>query len=229
MYLIPTVVSSKLVIRFTITSQFTTKEDIVRDWGIIHHTATAILAKKAVDQIINGSGEVLTAHSDMVDGVEARDEEQCALECQPRGNIGIQEARHITYTATRPQNAMLPSDTYGHQNGLDHRRTTRSLSCNGEMLTGPKDSDLLRLLSKDVITATRNVSCIKEVVLSKIPESAGILEKRVSRRLTKQYSVPVFSQCGIRCGVIRPCCSFKALQIFNKPWFACSRVSSALT
>nr|XP_023669628.1 histidine decarboxylase [Paramormyrops kingsleyae] len=229
MYLIPAVISSKLVIRFTVTSQFTTKEDIVRDWDIIHHTATAILAKKAVDRIISGSGEVLTAHSDMVDRVEARDEEQGTLECQPRGNIDTQEAGHITYMATRPQNAMLPSDTYGHQNGLDHRRTTRSLSCNGEMLTGPKDSDLLRLLSKDVITATRNVSCIKEGVLSKIPECAGILEKRVSRRLTKQYSVPVFSQCGIRCGVIRPCCSFMALQIFNKPWFACSRVSSALT
>ncbi|KAI5616596.1 histidine decarboxylase isoform X1 [Silurus asotus] len=43
MFLIPAAVGSKLIIRFTVTSQFTRPEDIHRDWSIIQRTANEIL------------------------------------------------------------------------------------------------------------------------------------------------------------------------------------------
>ncbi|XP_041917733.1 histidine decarboxylase [Alosa sapidissima] len=46
MFVIPAAIHNKLIIRFTVTSQFTTPEDILRDWAIIRQTATAILDKE---------------------------------------------------------------------------------------------------------------------------------------------------------------------------------------
>lgn len=43
MFLIPAAVGSKLIIRFTVTSQHTQPVDIRHDWSIIQHTANEIL------------------------------------------------------------------------------------------------------------------------------------------------------------------------------------------
>lgn len=44
-YLIPVTISNKHIIRFVVTSQFTTADDILRDWTIISETAAALLAE----------------------------------------------------------------------------------------------------------------------------------------------------------------------------------------
>lgn len=46
-YLIPVTIRNKYIIRFTVTSQFTTADDILRDWTIISETAAALLAETA--------------------------------------------------------------------------------------------------------------------------------------------------------------------------------------
>uniref|UniRef100_I3IUF7 Histidine decarboxylase n=1 Tax=Oreochromis niloticus TaxID=8128 RepID=I3IUF7_ORENI len=45
MYLIPADIYTKRIIRFTVTSQYTTADDILRDWGIICKTASTLLAE----------------------------------------------------------------------------------------------------------------------------------------------------------------------------------------
>ncbi|KAF1392637.1 hypothetical protein PFLUV_G00030140 [Perca fluviatilis] len=45
MYLIPADIHTKRIIRFTVTSQFTTAEDILKDWSIISKTASTLLAE----------------------------------------------------------------------------------------------------------------------------------------------------------------------------------------
>uniref|UniRef100_A0A8C2Z0B8 Histidine decarboxylase n=1 Tax=Cyclopterus lumpus TaxID=8103 RepID=A0A8C2Z0B8_CYCLU len=61
MYLIPADIHTKRIIRFTVTSQFTTTEDILKDWGIISKMASALLAETQalnnVDQPTSGKGE----------------------------------------------------------------------------------------------------------------------------------------------------------------------------
>lgn len=44
-FLIPVNIHNKHIIRFTVTSQFTTADDIHRDWGVISETAAALLAE----------------------------------------------------------------------------------------------------------------------------------------------------------------------------------------
>ena len=45
MYLIPADIHTKRIIRFTVTSQFTTADDILKDWSIISKTASTLLAE----------------------------------------------------------------------------------------------------------------------------------------------------------------------------------------
>lgn len=44
-YLIPVTIRNKHGIRFTVTSQYTTADDILRDWTVISETAAALLAE----------------------------------------------------------------------------------------------------------------------------------------------------------------------------------------
>uniref|UniRef100_A0A8C9RUK6 Histidine decarboxylase n=1 Tax=Scleropages formosus TaxID=113540 RepID=A0A8C9RUK6_SCLFO len=241
MYLIPAAISSKLVIRFTVTSQFTTEDDIVRDWDIIRRTAAAVLAEEPMAQLINSTGELPKTYSGARDQAEGKAWPQEAsirvtarpFECKPKedqsgtsAETGKLRSPSDIFSPAGVQKVRQPSAVYGCLGGQDQRRKTRSLSCNSEPLTRPKDTNLLRLIKEG---SARNAACTKEGILSKIPESMIILEKRALKKLTKYYSVPIFSQCGVQCGITQPCCSFKNLQIFNKPWFTCNRVSSALT
>ncbi|XP_061892727.1 histidine decarboxylase [Entelurus aequoreus] len=57
MYLIPAEVHSKRILRFTVTSQFTTADHIRRDWGIISKIASGLLGETAgPDQVQLGAG-----------------------------------------------------------------------------------------------------------------------------------------------------------------------------
>jgi len=48
MHAVPCCIKGKYVIRFTITSQRTTAQDITRDWGIIRSTATEVLSEHGI-------------------------------------------------------------------------------------------------------------------------------------------------------------------------------------
>lgn len=45
MYLVPATINKLFIIRFTVTSQFTTSEDILRDWNIIQQSADKVLTR----------------------------------------------------------------------------------------------------------------------------------------------------------------------------------------
>ncbi|XP_031424503.1 histidine decarboxylase [Clupea harengus] len=78
MFLIPAAIHNKLIIRFTVTSQFTTPEDILRDWAIIRQTAGSILSREPRRLSIStpelkdeaGRPETLKAQSPALPGVK---------------------------------------------------------------------------------------------------------------------------------------------------------------
>nr|XP_046204800.1 uncharacterized protein LOC124035389 [Oncorhynchus gorbuscha] len=53
MYLVPADIDGKRIIRFTVTSQLTTSEDIIRDWDIIRKMAADLLAEAAEKQAVS--------------------------------------------------------------------------------------------------------------------------------------------------------------------------------
>ncbi|KAG7255676.1 hypothetical protein CRUP_026139, partial [Coryphaenoides rupestris] len=64
MYLIPADIHSKRIIRFTVTSQFTTADDILKDWANISKTASALLAE--VNPPPSGAEAPLAADDEVV-------------------------------------------------------------------------------------------------------------------------------------------------------------------
>uniref|UniRef100_A0AAY4DVM5 Histidine decarboxylase n=1 Tax=Denticeps clupeoides TaxID=299321 RepID=A0AAY4DVM5_9TELE len=57
MFLIPAAIHTKLIVRFTVTSQFTTQEDILRDWAIIQQTAATVLARDSIRRSVSTTDE----------------------------------------------------------------------------------------------------------------------------------------------------------------------------
>ncbi|XP_052358150.1 histidine decarboxylase-like [Oncorhynchus keta] len=53
MYLVPADIDGKRIIRFTVTSQLTTSEDIIRDWDIIRKMAADLLAEEVKKQAVS--------------------------------------------------------------------------------------------------------------------------------------------------------------------------------
>lgn len=62
MFLCPYEICKKVVIRFVVSSQFTTADDILKDWNIISETAAALLAETK----LLTNGEQQEAHEDEV-------------------------------------------------------------------------------------------------------------------------------------------------------------------
>ncbi|XP_003969894.2 histidine decarboxylase [Takifugu rubripes] len=54
-YLIPVTIRNKYIIRFVVTSQFTTADDILRDWTVISQTAAVLLAETTAPKETNPS------------------------------------------------------------------------------------------------------------------------------------------------------------------------------
>uniref|UniRef100_W5N5W6 Histidine decarboxylase n=1 Tax=Lepisosteus oculatus TaxID=7918 RepID=W5N5W6_LEPOC len=247
MFLIPAAIRKTLVIRFTVTSQFTTKEDILRDWGIIQQTAAQILLRSSENHSSGTAEQLSHTSSSAGENVLAKmlsvpepqkpraarrhpvsesdgDKHSGCLQTEPLGDpfddtfpVEVQKVNKFKQA----------SQVYSHLAGQGQKKNTRSLSCNSEPLSVLKDLNILQHLSQE--GSVRNGPCAKGGLLSSLPKNVTLLEKSALKKLTKFYSVPSFPQCGIQCGIQQPCCSLKSLQIFHKPWFSCNRVNSALT
>ncbi|XKL65837.1 hypothetical protein PGB90_009257 [Kerria lacca] len=58
---VPAALKDKYVIRFTVSSQYTTDDDIVKDWCKIENAATIIISEHETTKFLNVQGEYLTA------------------------------------------------------------------------------------------------------------------------------------------------------------------------
>ncbi|KAK6475221.1 histidine decarboxylase-like [Huso huso] len=240
MYLIPAAIRDKLIIRFTVTSQFTTREDILRDWSIIHHTATAVLSRHSVDQAPgNGTKKPQTNSDDTnvrANGLSKMSAAPDAKTFRAAMRYSLSEPEGETYLAnpstedlldpfddTFPAEVHSVNKFYSHLGVQGRKLSVRSLRCNSEPLSSLKDLNNLSLLSNE--PTVKNGSRNKDSLPSQLPEKVIVLEKSALKKLTKYYSVPSFSQCGIR----QPCCPLQSFRTFNKTWFTCNPVHSALT
>ncbi|KAG2470480.1 DCHS decarboxylase, partial [Polypterus senegalus] len=246
MYLIPASIKGKLIIRFTVTSQFTTKEDIQRDWNIIRQMATTVLRRDVVT--VPPRFNELNAVPQPMDDTNSRINSFAPLGSDSRAKMyrtivrySLNEAEGKRYTSSlKKMEGSDPFDDvqtanqlrpplliYSHLAGQGKRKTIRSLSCNSEPISGSKDLTHLNLLAKEGIV--KNWPCNKGSLLTKLPENAILLEKSALKKLTKFYSVPSFPQCSVNRNVKKPCCLLQSFKALNKAWFTCNRVQSALT
>lgn len=201
MHLIPADIHTKCIIRFCVTSQFTTAEDILRDWSIISKTASTLLAETRAlhnaDQQKSGKDEVTGAERNRDPNSDTKSEEK-------------EEAAPMLDKAE----VELWIDKAWNQS----KRPLRSLSCNSEPLPRT-DTGLMpgydcetRPSLKDAAGALPPSTAEGDPVIEITETPSNFLGKQVLKKLSKFYSVPSFCNQWVKCGQHPVCCPLKASQ-----------------
>ncbi|NXY59254.1 DCHS decarboxylase, partial [Callaeas wilsoni] len=233
LFLIPATIHDKFIIRFTVTSQFTTREDILQDWSIIQHTAAQIVSQNyGLHYINSGDGAgipttVVQPSSDAIskvpqlylDGEKYKTPSRKAV-VQPK-KLSVSPSTCVISQQVKAQGDPLddcfPEDVqdvtkhkltsilFSYLSVQGKKKTARSLSCTSVPMTGNLEQ------CNPKAAATDKESRANARVLSRLPEDMMIFKKSAFKKLIKFYSVPSFSECSIQCGLQLPCCPLQAI------------------
>ncbi|XP_006086041.1 histidine decarboxylase [Myotis lucifugus] len=226
-FLIPATVQDKLIIRFTVTSQFTTRDDILRDWNLIRDAATLILSQHCTSQpspqarglipqargprALSSGGALQSVGGAEDDLAQAR---RIAKQPQPVGaGLGREDACPLDtlldplddcFSEEAPAEAKrkLSSFLINYLSVRNKRKAVRSLSCNSVPVSAQKP------LSSEGPVKNGGSSTVN--ILSRFPEEVMMLKKSAFKKLIKFYSVPSFPECSLQCGLQLPCCPLQA-------------------
>ncbi|KAM4677848.1 histidine decarboxylase [Discoglossus pictus] len=208
-FLVPATINNKLIIRFTVTSQFTTRADILRDWKLIRQTAI---------NITNKNHSLQTNFTTTETKNEDKENTFPQVTAQPKHEVFSPKAwaAKISLDDLDPFEDCFPehipvaskhrptSFMYKYWSVQEKKKTARSLSCNSVPMHSPREFANEMLVSQDEPQKDGSI-------LSKIPGKVMILEKNAFRKLIKFYSVPSFPECSFQCGLQLPCCPLQAL------------------
>lgn len=234
LFLIPTTIHDKFIIRFTVTSQFTTKEDILRDWNIIQQTAAQIINQHYVLHPLNPADGVKSPnllsntnpHAVNITSEFSKDEGKYKIPSrkiivQPK-KVAVSPAKFVVSQQLEGQvdslddcfpeevpdvsKHKLSSFLFSYLSVKDEKKTARSLSCNSVPTTSFRE-----LSNPKAATSEKTSSHDKDKIFSKLPEEVMMLKKSAFKKLIKFYSVPSFPECSIQCGIHLPCCPLQAI------------------
>ncbi|XP_063782057.1 histidine decarboxylase [Pseudophryne corroboree] len=212
-FLIPATINDKYIIRFTVTSQFTTREDILQDWNLIREAAINVTnwhrSTMTSDKMVNPP---------TIEGEKEEDTFQ-RITVQPKhGNFSPKDwVEQIPEDDLDPFDDCFPESVpvaskhkpmsfmYRYWSIQDKKKSTRSLSCNSV----PGHNNQRETIVEKIVP---QFELQKDgSILSKLPGKVMILEKNAFRKLIKFYSVPSFPEISIQCGLKLPCCPLQAL------------------
>ncbi|XP_078540878.1 histidine decarboxylase [Lissotriton helveticus] len=228
MFLIPATIKGRFIIRFTVTSQFTTREDIQRDWSIIRETATRVTKQHHPWTPTHALNQMNTPKENTVSnkpslGTCGSNIPFTKITVQPRNEI-ISPKNWVSQAFEEEQGS--PDDCFPEEDSAatkhkpssfiyrylsvqETEKKSRSLSCNSVPLNGTREMTNQKAVPMD--DAAGNQSHTIGNIFSKLPEKVIILEKNAFKKLIKFYSVPSFPECSIQCGLQLPCCPLQAM------------------
>lgn len=219
MYLIPADIHNKRIIRFTVTSQFTTAEDILKDWSIISKTASALLAETQAlnnaDRPKSGRDEATRAEGNQKSDSDSRSEER--EETAPgldkaQVELWLDKAWNPTRRPMRSLSCSsepLPYTYFGPVSGYDFEPKPSFKDATGGVPTPP----------------TAGPDTVIEI--TKMP--SNLLGGQVLKKLTKFYSVPSFCNQWVQCGRHQVCCPLKVSQTTQKHLTSTCRRTNCLS
>ncbi|XP_060116273.1 histidine decarboxylase [Heteronotia binoei] len=225
LFLIPAMIRDKFIIRFTVTSQFTTQKDILRDWTLIQCAAVQVfdlrhIPRPVVSEEVPG---VISSPSPKPTGIASHffpEKAECSMSllrqvtAQPR-RASLSSAGWLpTEHARAPKEPPL-EDTFV-EDGLNatslsnlpahNKKKTRSLSVPTAGLWEPSYSK-----ATSFEDSGKSGFHTTEKFLSKLPEEVLMLEKSAFKKFLKFYRVPSFPECTVQCGLQLPCCPLQAI------------------
>ncbi|XP_021566283.1 histidine decarboxylase-like [Carlito syrichta] len=229
LFLIPATIQDKLIIRFTVTSQFTTRDDILRDWSLIRDAATLILSQHCTSQPSPQARNLIpqiTASTALASGVSLQpvngpedDPTQARKIIKQPQQEGARPMRrdnsHHLETLLDPVDDCfseeapdatkhkLSSFLFSYLSVQNKKKTVRSLSCNSVPVSAQKP------LPMD--GSAKNGGASRVRIFSRFPEEMMMLKKSAFKKLIKFYSVPSFPECNSQCGLQLSCCPLQAM------------------
>ncbi|XP_057289190.1 histidine decarboxylase isoform X1 [Pezoporus wallicus] len=228
-FLIPATIRDKFIIRFTVTSQFTTREDILQDWNIIQHAAARIVSQNCgLHCISSGDGPgipntIVEPSSDAISNASQLSPDGGKYKT-PSRKIVVQPKKLAASPSTCaisqgdllddcfPEDAQdvtkhkLTSFLFSYLSVQGKKKTARSLSCNSVPVTGGLEPCNPKAAATDKKESHENTR-----ILSRLPEEVMMFKKSAFKKLIKFYSVPSFPECSIQCGLQLPCCPLQAI------------------
>lgn len=190
MYLIPADVRNKYIIRFTVTSQFTTPEDILRDWSTISKTAAALLAERrtlaeAEQPKPSGTDEALVEES----------EENLPLTSAGGGD----QSEETALTQDKAEVELWIDKVWN-----EPRKQMRSLSCSAETLPCTYIQQISGLGDAvSIVVGPSEAGPHHDT--ERAEPSSNPQGKRVLKKLTKFYSMPIFCNPWLPCARHQVC------------------------
>uniref|UniRef100_A0A8D2AV92 Histidine decarboxylase n=1 Tax=Sciurus vulgaris TaxID=55149 RepID=A0A8D2AV92_SCIVU len=229
LFLIPATIQDKLIIRFTVTSQFTTRDDILRDWNLIRDAATLILSQHCTSQpsrlvrnlIPQTSGSRALANGMSLQSVNEAGNDPAQVrkiikqpQCVGASPVRREDSCHIETLldplddcfleeAPDATKHKLSSFLFSYLSVQNKKKTVRSLSCNSVPVSAQKP------LPAD--GSVKNGGSSRVRIFSRFPEEMMLLKKSAFKKLIKFYSVPSFPECNSQCGLQLPCCPLQAM------------------
>ncbi|NXO93849.1 DCHS decarboxylase, partial [Certhia brachydactyla] len=234
LFLIPATIHDKFIIRFTVTSQFTTREDILQDWNIIQHTAAQIISQNyGLHYINSGDGAgipttIVQPTSDAINSVPQLYLDGGKYKTPSRKTVVQPKKLSVSLSTCvisqqvkgqeDPLDDCFPEDVqdvtkhkltsflFSYLSVQGRKKTARSLSCTSVPMTGN-----LEQCNSKAATTDKKESRANARVLSRLPEDMMMFKKGAFKKLIKFYSVPSFPECSIQCGLQLPCCPLQAI------------------
>ncbi|NXO61518.1 DCHS decarboxylase, partial [Phainopepla nitens] len=233
LFLIPATIHDKFIIRFTVTSQFTTREDILQDWSIIQHTAAQVISQNYGLHCINsgdGAGIPATIVQPTSDAIS--DIPQLYLGGGKYKTPSRKPVVQPKKLSGSPSTCVISQQVKGQEDPLDDcfpedvqdvtkhkltsflfsylsiqgkKKTARSLSCTSVPVPGN-----LEQCNPKAATTDKEPRANARA-LSRLPEDMMMFKKGAFKKLIKFYSVPSFPECSIQCGLQLPCCPLQAI------------------
>lgn len=191
MYLIPADIRNKYIIRFTVTSQFTTPEDILRDWSTISKTASTLLAET------RALTEAEPPKSSGTDEVLELEENQDLISAG-----GGHKSEETAFTRDKAEVELWIDKVWN-----EPRKPMRSLSCSAEPLPCTYIQQISGL--QDAVSVVLGPSQVEPESAETSPNPQG---KQVLKKLTKFYSMPIFCNPWLQCARHQVCCPMQVAQ-----------------
>ncbi|XP_032088321.1 histidine decarboxylase [Thamnophis elegans] len=214
LFVIPATVQEKLIIRFTVTSQFTTREDIQQDWALIQQTAANISSQSllipeekapAPNQLIHSGSKAACIPPPIFTEKEK-------VKIVPLARITTQPRRGSLNSSLSLLNGYIPKAKEPHLDEVFTENSRRLTNCDLPSvlsLSAQGKKKTARSFSLD--SPFENIPCASRKFFSKLPKEILMVKKEDLKKPPQFYHMPSFPECTIQCGLQLPCCPLQTI------------------